>query len=67
MGKLGRPRCRPRWNTHLNSRSLLNWNSSLAATAAGSVKKCRNGQVKTIWLSFSESHNNMKYHALGPA
>ena len=56
-GKLGRPRCRPRWDTHLNSRSLLNWNSSLAATAAGSVKKCTNGQVKTIWLPFSGSHN----------
>ena len=55
-GKLRRPRCRSRWDTHLNSRSLLNWNSSLAATAAGSVKKCRNGQVKTIWLPFSGSH-----------
>ena len=40
----------------MNSRSLLNWNSSLAATAAGSVKKCTNGQVKTIWLPFSGSH-----------
>ena len=50
-GKLGRPRCRPRWDTHLNSRSLLNWSSSLAATAAGSVKKCTNGQVKTICIS----------------
>ena len=56
-GKLGRPRCRPRWDTHLNSRSLLNWNSSLAATAAGSVKKCTNGQTKTIWLLFSGSLN----------
>ena len=56
-GKLGRPRCRPRWDIHLNSRSLLNWNSSLAATAAGSVKKCTNGQTKTIWLPFSGSHN----------
>ena len=55
-GKLGRPRCRPRWDTHLNSRSLLNWNSSLAATAAGSVKKCTNGQTKVIWLPFSGSH-----------
>ena len=55
-GKLGRPRCRPRWDTHLNSRSLLNWNSSLAARAAGSVKKCTNGQTKTIWLPFSGSH-----------
>ena len=59
-GKLGRPRCRPRWDTHLNSRSLLNWNSSLAATAAGSVKKCTNGQVKTIWLLFSGSHEKKK-------
>ena len=58
-GKLGRPRCRPRWDTHLNSRSLLNWNSSLAATAAGSVKKCTNGQVKTIWLPFSGSHKKI--------
>ena len=56
-GKLRRPRCRLRWDTHLNSRSLLNWNSSLAAAAAGSVKKCRNGQVKTIWLPISGSHN----------
>ena len=44
------------WDTHLNSRSLLNWNSSLAATAAGSVKKCTNGQTKTTWLPFSGSH-----------
>ena len=57
-GKLGRPRCRPRWDTHLNSRSLLNCNSSLAARAAGSVKKCTNGQTKTIWLPFSGSHND---------
>ena len=56
-GKLGRPRCRPRWDTHLNSRSLLNWKSSLTATVAGSFKKCRNGQVKTIWLPFSGCHN----------
>ena len=58
-GKLGRPRCRPRWDTHLNSRSLLNWNSSLAARAAGSVKKCTNGQTKTIWLPFSGSHKKL--------
>ena len=56
-GKLGRPRCRPRWGTHLNFRSLLNWNSSLAAAAAGSVKKCTNGQVKTMWLPILGSHN----------
>ena len=57
MGLSGkaRTRCRPRWDTHLNSRSLLNWNSILAATAAKRVKKCRNGQVKTIWLPFSGS------------
>ena len=55
-GKLGRPRCSPRWDTDLNSGSLLNWNSNLAATAAESVKKCKNGQVKTIWLPFSGSH-----------
>ena len=59
-GKLGRPRCRSRWDTHLNSRSLLNWNSSLAATAAGSVKKCTNGQVKTLWFPFSGSHKKEK-------
>ena len=59
-GKLGRPRCRPRWDTHLNSGSLLNWNSSLAATAAGSVKKCTNGQTKVIWLPFSGSHKKKK-------
>ena len=35
----------------------MNWNSSLAATAAGSVKKCTNGQTKVIWLPFSGSHN----------
>ena len=34
-------------DTHLSSRSLLNWNSSSAATAAESVKECRNGQVNT--------------------
>ena len=38
----------------------MNWNSSLAATAAGSVKKCRDGQVKTIWIPFSGSHNKIK-------
>ena len=59
-GKLGRPRCRPRWDIHLNSRSLLNWNSSLAAAAAGSVKKCTNGQVKTLWFPFSGSHKKKK-------
>ena len=48
------------WDTHLNSRSLLNWNSSLAATAAGSVKKCTNGQTKVIWLPFSGSHKKKK-------
>ena len=48
--------CRPRWDTHLNCRSLLNRNSRLAAIAVTSVKKCRNGQVKTIWLPFTGSH-----------
>ena len=39
-GKLGWPRCRPRWDTHLNFRSLLNWNNrSAAITAVLSVKK----------------------------
>ena len=67
-GKLGRPWCRPRWDTHLNSRSLLNWNSSLAATAAGSVKKCTNGQTKTIWLPFSGSHKkNTRWQLQAPA
>ena len=54
-GKLGRPRCRPRWDTHLISQSFFNWNSRLAATAVRSVKKCRNGQVKTLWLPFREA------------
>ena len=48
----------------MNSRSLLNWNSSLVAAAAGSVKKCRNGQVKTIWLPFSGSHNDAEIKAM---
>ena len=38
----------------------MNWNSSLAATAAGSVKKYTNGQVKTIWLPFSGSHKKKR-------
>ena len=57
VGKLGSPRCRTRWDTHLNSRSLLNWNSSLAAAAVRRVKKYRIGQVKTIWLPFTGSHS----------
>ena len=44
----------------MNSRSLLNWNSSKAATAVRSVKKCRNGQVKATWLPFSGSHKNVE-------
>ena len=58
-GKLGRSRCRPRWDTHLNSKSRLNWNGSVAAAADCSVKKCRNGQVKTIWLPFTGSHKKI--------
>ena len=38
----------------------MNWNSSLAATAAGSVKKCTNGQTKVIWLPLSGSHKKKK-------
>ena len=55
-GKLGWPSCRPRWDTHLNSWSLLKWNSSLTVTAVRSVRKWRIGQVKTIWLLFTISH-----------
>ena len=39
----------------------MNWNSSLVAIAVRNVRKCRNGQVKTIWLPFSGSHKKKNF------
>ena len=49
LGKLVRPRCRPQWDTHLKSKSLLNWNSQLEVMLVWSLKIRKICQVKTMY------------------